>query len=99
LQLAVSDDFYWNRRRPEPLELLVTYEDRGAGSLWIEYDAWNDPFRPTPPINLTGEGATRTATFSLPDARLGNSQDWGDLRLVCTAGAQLALKELVLRRV
>lgn len=99
LQFAVSDDFYWNRRAPEPLELRVTYEDRGAGSFWVEYDTWADPFRPTAPITLRGDGGASTATFRLDDARLGNSQDWGDLRLVRAPGTQIGIKELVLRKV
>ncbi len=63
LQFAVSDDFYWNRREPQPLELRVTYEDRGAGSFWLEYDAWRDPFQRSAPVALSGDGATQTATF------------------------------------
>jgi len=99
LQFAVSDDFYWNQRAPQPLELRVSYVDLDAGSFWIEYDAWRNPFQPTAPVTLRGDGATDEVVFVLDDARLGNSQDWGDLRLACAAGAQLALKQLVLRKV
>jgi hypothetical protein len=98
LQFAVSDDFYWNRRAPQPLELRITYEDRGAGSWWVEYDTWDDPFRRTAPVALHGHGAAHTATFRLDDARLGNSQDWADLRLVRTPGTAIGIQELVLRK-
>jgi len=98
LQFAVSDDFYWNRRAPRPIEIAVTYADVGAGSFWIEYDSWQNPFQPTAPVQLCGDGATRTAIFSLPDARLANSQDWGDLRLVRAPGTRLRVEELVLRK-
>jgi hypothetical protein len=98
LQFAVSDDFYWNRRAPQPLELRVTYTDYGAGSFWIEYDAWRDPFAPTAPVILDGGDTTRTASFRLDDARLGNSQDWSDLRLVRSPGTALGIAELALRK-
>jgi hypothetical protein len=95
---AVSDDFYWNRRAPERLELQVTYVDHGAGSFWIEYDTWGDPFKPTEAVVLSGDGATRTATIRLDDARLGNSQDWADLRLARAKGTLLEIREMRLRK-
>jgi len=98
LRFAVSDDFYWNRRVPEPLELGVTYTDHGAGSFWIEYDTWRDPFQPTAPVTLHGNGMTCVATFRLDDARLGNSQGGADLRLVRAPGTALGLRSLVLRK-
>jgi hypothetical protein len=98
LQFAVSDDFYWNRRTPQPLELHITYEDRGAGSCWVEYDTWDNPFQRTAPVVLRGDGALHTATFRLDNARLGNSQDWADLRLVRTSGTAIGIQELVLRK-
>jgi hypothetical protein len=98
LQFAVSDDFYWNRREPQPLELRVAYEDCGAGSFWLEYDAWGDPFQRSAPVALSGDGATQIATFRLGDARLGNSQDWSDFRLARTPGTALGIRELVLRK-
>lgn len=96
---AVSDDFYWNRRAPEPLELRVTYEDRRAGRMWAEYDAWRDPCAPTAPAELRGDGATREAVFTIPDARMGNSQDGGDLRLIGEPESAFVVKELALRKV
>ncbi|MFL5803527.1 MAG: DUF6687 family protein [Roseiflexaceae bacterium] len=98
LQFAVSDDFYWNRRTPQPLELRITYEDRGAGRFWVEYDTWRDPFQRSAPVALDGDGATHIATFRLDDARLGNSQDWADLRLVRAPGTAIGIRELVLRK-
>jgi hypothetical protein len=98
LQFAVSDDFYWNRRAPQPLELHISYEDQGAGSFWVEYDTWHDPFQRSAPVALHGDGAAHTAIFRLDDARLGNSQDWGDLRLVRTPGTRIGLRELALRK-
>jgi hypothetical protein len=98
LQFAVSDDFYWNRRTPQPLELRVTYQDRGSGSCWVEYDTWDNPFKPTESIKLHGDGMVHTATFRFDDARLGNSQDWADLRLVRTPGTAIGIQELALRK-
>jgi hypothetical protein len=98
LQFAVSDDFYWNCRRPQPLELQISYHDRGAGSFWVEYDTWSDAFQRTAPVALCGDGAAHTASFRLDDARLGNSQDWGDLRLVRAPGTAIGIRELALRK-
>jgi hypothetical protein len=99
LQFAVSDDFYWNQREPQPLELSVTYADCGVGSFWIEYDAWGGPFQPTAPVALCGDGMTHTTSFRLENARLGNSQNWGDLRLARTPGTPLQIGRLSLRKV
>jgi hypothetical protein len=98
MPFAVSDDFYWNQRVPEPLELCVTYKDCGAGSFWIEYDTWRNPFQPTASVTLCGSGATSTVTFRLDDARLGNSQSGSDLCLSRAPGTALRLQELVLRK-
>ena len=84
---------------PYGVELRVTYEDRGAGSWWVEYDTWGDPFWRTAPVTVHGDGAAHTATFRLDDARLGNSQDWSDLRLVRTPGTAIGIQELVLRKI
>jgi hypothetical protein len=98
LLLAASDDFYWNERTPSPLELRVSYLDDGGGNVWVEYDAWGSPFQPTEPVALRGDGATHTASFRLADARLGNSQDGGDFRLVHTPGARLEIREMSLSK-
>jgi hypothetical protein len=98
LLFAVSDDFYWNMRTPHPLELSVTYLDQGGGSFWIEYDTWDDPFQPGEPIVLSGDGLRHTTSVRLPDARLGNSQDGGDLRLARSPGARLEICEMSLAK-
>lgn len=97
-QFAVSDDFYWNQREPQPLELRFTYQDRGPGSLHVEYETWQNPFQPTAPIELHGDGELHTATLRLDDARFGNGQDWGDLRLAWSPGTQLGVTEVALRK-
>src|SRR5579871_4362179 len=74
---TVSDDFYWNCGTPEPLELSVTCDDSASGTFWVEYDAWDDPYRRTTPAHLCGDGRTKSLTFSLENARLGNSQEGG----------------------
>jgi hypothetical protein len=99
VRFAVSDDFVWNRHAPYPLELRVTYADHAAGSFWIEYDTWGDPFRPTPSITLAGDGQVHTATFRLDDARMGNSQHGADFRMAWSPAAHLELREMHLARV
>jgi hypothetical protein len=98
LLFAVSDDFYWNRRVPRPLELRVTYQDGGAGSFWVEYDTWDTPFQPSSPVTLSADGATHTLSLQLDDARFGNSQDGGDLRIVSAPGTHLEIREVTLHK-
>jgi hypothetical protein len=80
LLFGVSDDFYWNRGDSRPLELRITCA--GSGSFHVEYDAWANPFQPLAPVALAEDRAEQTASFRLDDARLGNSQDAGDFRIV-----------------
>ncbi|HET6386393.1 MAG TPA: DUF6687 family protein [Armatimonadota bacterium] len=98
MPFAVSDDFYWNRHSCEPLLLDVTYEDRGAGSLRVEYDSWDDPYGTTAPVQLTGDGVNHTASFCLTNPRLANSQNGSDFRMVLSPGAALALTSITLRK-
>jgi hypothetical protein len=76
----------------------VTYLDQGGGSFWIEYDTWDDPFQPGAPIVLSGDGLAHTTSVRLSDARLGNSQDGGDLRLARSPGARLEICEMSLAK-
>jgi hypothetical protein len=97
VSFAVADSFYWNRTRPEPLELEITCEDLAVGKLGIEYDTWETPLQPTPSVTLCNDGQIKTARFLLPDARLGATQPQGaDFRLTRSPGTRLALKEIVL---
>jgi hypothetical protein len=98
LAFAVSDDFYWNRRHPLPLELQVVCEDSDCGHFWIEYDTWTHPFQPTPPVTLYGDGKVRTLSLPFAEARFGNSQEGGDFRLMHSPGTRLTIRELVLRK-
>ncbi|HLV82060.1 MAG TPA: DUF6687 family protein [Chthonomonadaceae bacterium] len=94
LPFAVSDDFLWNACAP-PLELFITYADCGAGSFRVEYDAWREGARSTPPARLCGDGKTHTASFLLKDARLSNNLEGGcDLRLLRAPGTPLAIREI-----
>jgi len=96
---GVGDDWYWNRREARPLELDVTYADRAAGSFQIEYDAWDDPFRQLARVALSGDGAEHTVSFQLDHARLGNSQDGGDFRIVPAPGSRLEIRAISLTNV
>jgi hypothetical protein len=70
----------------------------GKGSFQIEYDSWENPFEPLMPVELSGDGAEQTASFRLDQARLGNSQDGGDFRIVAAPGTQLEIRAISLRR-
>ncbi|HZT43420.1 MAG TPA: DUF6687 family protein [Chthonomonadaceae bacterium] len=94
LPFAVSDDFYWNACAP-PLELSITYVDGGAGSFRVEYEAWREAARSTPPVTLGGDGKTHTVSFPLDEARLSNNLEGGcDLRLLREPGTPLAIREI-----
>jgi hypothetical protein len=95
LLFGVSDDFAWNVRDSRPLELGVTAV--GRGSFQIEYDAWENPFQPLALVELSDTGAEQTFSFRLDKARLGNSQDGGDFRIVATPGTQLEIRAISLR--
>lgn len=99
LLFGVSDDFYWNVRDPRPLELRVTYVAHTQGSLQIEYDSWENPFQPLAPIVLAGDGTQHTVSFLLDDARLGNSQDGGDFRIVLNPGTRIEIRSISLANV
>jgi len=48
-------------------------------------------------MQLSDDGVERTVSFQLDRARLGNSQDGGDFRIVATPGTQLELRAISLR--
>jgi hypothetical protein len=96
LLFGVSDDFYWNRRDPRPLDLRVTCA--GHGSYHVEYDHWENPFQPLAAVRLDN-GAEQTANFRLDRARLGNSQDGGDFRIVPAPGTRLEIRAISLTHV
>jgi len=95
LLFGISDDFAWNIRESRPLELVVTAA--GHGSFQLEYDSWENPFQPVVPVQLSDDGVERAFSFQLDRARLGNSQDGGDFRIVTTPGTQLELRAISLR--
>ena len=96
---GVSDDFYWNRRGPKPLELCVTYAGHTDGSFQIEYDGWENPFQSLGTIAIDGDGAQHTASFLLDNARLGNSQDGADFRIVTAPGTRVEIRAISLTSV
>jgi len=91
LLFGVSDDFYWNRHDPRPLELRVTYTGHGEGSFHVEYDGWEGPFQPLARIAVGHDSAQHTVSFLLDNARLGNSQDGGDFRIVPAPGTRIEI--------
>jgi hypothetical protein len=95
LLFGISDDFAWNIRDSRPLELVVTAA--GHGSFQIEYDSWENPFQPLAPVQLSDDGLEHAVSFQLERARLGNSQDGGDFRIVATPETQLELRAISLR--
>jgi len=97
LLFGISDDFAWNVRDVRPLELAVTAA--GHGSFRIEYDSWENPFHPLAPVELSDNGLEQTVSFQLDQARLGNSQNGGDFRIVATPGTQLEIRAIGLRNV
>jgi hypothetical protein len=96
LLFGVSDDFYWNRRDPLPLELKMTYAAHSSGSFHIQYDGWENPFQSLAPIEVEGDGAEHIIRLVLENARLGNSQDGGDLRVVPAPGTRVEIRAITL---
>jgi hypothetical protein len=87
------------------LELEVTYFDAEQGSFGVEFDG-SDPSAPfsgaytrSPNVvTMTNSRIWKNARFTLPAARLANSQNGhADLRLVAMAG-QLFVRDVFLRR-
>ncbi len=97
LIFSISDDFAWNVCDAPALELTITAA--GHGSFQIEYDSWDRPFQPLTPVNLSDNGQEQTVSFRLDQARLGNSQDGGDFRIVPTPGTQLDIRAISLKKV
>jgi hypothetical protein len=95
LLFGVSDDFAWNVRDSRRLELAVTAA--GHGSFQVEYDSWENPFQPLAPVELSDNGRAQTVSFQLDRARLSNSQDGGDFRIVAAPGTQLEIRAISLR--
>jgi len=97
LLFGISDDFAWNVRDLRSLELAVTAA--GHGSFQIEYDSWENPFQPLAPVELRDNHMEQTISFQLDQARLGNSQDGSDFRIIATPGTQLEIRAISLRNV
>ncbi len=99
LSFAVSDDFYWNRRILQPLELEISYRAAGDGRLWLEYDAWGGANLATGPVDLADDGGEATCVFKLDDARFGNNQEGGaDFRIMRDPGTTISLTVVRLRK-
>lgn len=95
----VSDDFCWNARDTGAMQLVVTLQDPGEGEMWIEYDAWADPYTATTRRTLESADPLATLSFTLDNPRFGNSQDLGaDFSVRRAPGMPLAIRDLVLAR-
>jgi hypothetical protein len=100
---GVDDSF--KRAGAMNLKLEVEYFDSAAGALGVEFDGSDSaaPFggaytRSPETVKLTGSKTWKTAVFTLPGARLLNSQNRGaDLRLVVQA-PEIHVRRVVLRR-
>lgn len=101
--LAADDSF--KDFETHEYEIEVEYYDASAGRLGLEFDGSDRdaPFdgaysRSPETVDLTGSGSWATATFSLPGARLLNSQNGAaDFRLVIDAD-DFFLRRVALRR-
>ena len=102
MYFAVDDSF--KRAGPMRLELEITYYDATEGTVAVEFDG-SDPFAPfagaytrSPDVlKLNATKMWKNARFSLPEARLANSQNSGaDLRLVSST-PELFVRQLFLR--
>ncbi|HQK92848.1 MAG TPA: glycosyl hydrolase family 28-related protein [Armatimonadota bacterium] len=85
----------------------VDYLDEGAGVFFLEYDSTDETvlkvaerpgaFKGTEPVELTGSGEWRTATFRLPDARFSDRCNGGDFRIT-SPEAHMAVSAVRVRR-
>ena len=102
MYFAVDDSF--KRAGPMRLELEITYFDAAEGTVAVDFDG-SDPSAPfagaytrSPDVlKLNATRMWKNARFSLPDARLVNSQNSAaDLRLVSSTQV-LFVRQLFLR--
>jgi hypothetical protein len=87
LYFRIEDSFKWTDTMQ--LSVAVDYFDGAPGELGIEFDGsdasapFNGTYSRTAKIKLSGDQKWKTATFELPDARLGGAQNGGaDFRIV-----------------
>jgi hypothetical protein len=70
----------------QPVEIKVTYLDKGSGSFSLQY-ASQSGARNTAPVTLANSNAKKTATFRIQDGRFDGSLTGGtDFRLVASGG-------------
>ncbi|MEK7677810.1 MAG: DUF5010 domain-containing protein [Verrucomicrobiota bacterium] len=103
IYFVVDDSFKWSQTMPLAVE--VEYYDAAPGTLGLEFDGSDvsAPFsgaytRSAEVVQLTGSKRWQRARFSLPEARLLNSQNRGtDFRLATTA-SELYIGRVTLKR-
>ena len=84
---TVSDSFAFRGNNPD-VDITVRYYDTGTGSLELQYDAAESPYKSGGSVALTATNTWKTHTFQVTDAYFGNRQNSGaDFRISSAVGA------------
>lgn len=100
--LDVADSFYW--ADGTSLEVVVSYLDRGAGTLRLDYDSLDvtaphdGAFHPTAAVERRGEGGWKTTVWRLENAAFTGRSNGYDLR-IADVGGDLIVGRVVVRKV
>ncbi len=82
MYMRVDDDYADQVEAGLNAIVEVVYFDTGSGSLGIQYDSTDTPYKAAQPVVIQNSGEWRTARFYLDDAFFGNSQNGAaDFRL------------------